>query len=163
MWYLIVLALLLSLLAYLLWMPLELRVDSSRKLFCLRAGVLAQASLEPEPDQLLRVHLRAGPWHFYWRPADFKVGRAKKPAGKHKSGPNLSARQAARLARSFRVRHFRWDLDTGNPVLNARLYPAFYLLDRTLGGFGVNFQDCNRLTLRVVNRPARILLALMKH
>ena len=162
-WYALPFLLLAVLLAYLLWMPLELRIDSSSRLFCLRAGVLARASLEPEPEQMLRLHLRAGFWHFYWRPTDFREGgRPKKAPGKRKSKGNFTARQLLRLIRSFRVRQFRWERDSGNPVLNARLYPLFCLLDHTLGGFGINFQDRNQLELRLVNRPVRILLALVK-
>ncbi len=153
-----------ALVAYLLWMPLELRIDTASRLFYLRAGFLARASLEPEPEELVLLHLKAGFWHFYWRPSDLiSGGGAKKTAGKRKTTRNITARQALRLMRSFRVRRFRWDLDTGNPALNARLYPVFFLLDRTLGGFGINFQDQNQLALHLVNRPVRILLALSKH
>ena len=163
MWYLVAIALVMALLAYLLWMPIELRIDSAKGLACLRLGILAKASLEPEPGQGVRLHLRAGFLDFYWGPADFHKAPPQKPGGRQKAkrrkGPKITPEKALRLIRSFRVRYFRWDLDTGNPVLNARLYPAFYLLDRTLGGFGINFQDHNRLALRVVNRPLRILRA----
>lgn len=163
-WYLLPVLLLLALLAYLLWMPLELRIDSSSRLFYIRAGVLARVSLEPEPEELVQLHLRAGFWHFYWRPADFQARVKPRKKGRKPSGSmDFSGRRALRLLRSFRVRQFRWNLDTGNPALNARLYPVFYLLDGTLGGFGINFQDHNRLELHLVNRPVRILLALVKH
>jgi hypothetical protein len=163
MWYLVAITLVVALLAYLLWMPIELRVDSARGLAYLRLGILAKASLEPEPEQGIRLHLRAGFMDFYWGPADFRKAAPKKTGARQKpkrrKGPKITPEKALRLIRSFRVRYFRCDLDTGNPVLNARLYPAFYLLDRTLGGFGINFQDHNRLALRVENRPLRILRA----
>lgn len=164
-WYVVVIVLLSAVLAYLLWMPLELQVDSARSLFCLKVGILARASLEPEPEQGICLHLRAGFRDFYWGPADFRKAGAKKSAGKQKSrqrkGGKFTPQKAVKLLRSFRVRHFSWDLDTGNPVVNARLYPAFYLLDQTLGGFRINFCDHNRLALRIENRPLRILRAVL--
>ena len=165
MWYWVAIAVFLAVLAYLLWMPLELRIDSTRGLVCLQIGVLARASLEPEPRRGIRLHLRAGFLDFYWGPADFGKASGKKAAGSKKSrkreGLKFTPQKALKLLRSFRVRHFSCDLDTGNPVLNARLVPAFYLLDQTLGGFRINFQDHNHLALRIVNRPVRILWAVI--
>lgn len=164
-WYLVAIALVVGLVAYLLWMPLELRVDTARGLYRVRLGVLARASLETEPEVGLRIHLRAGFWDFYWEPADFQKAGAKRKEGRKKGrkrkGPKFTPEKALKLLRSFRVRYFRWDLDTGNPVLNARLYPVFYLLDQTRGGFGINFMNHNRLALRLVNRPWHILRAVL--
>lgn len=165
MWYWVTLALLFSLLAYLLWMPLELRVDSVQRLVSLHIGILARVSLEPEPEQGICLHLRAAFLDFHWGPADFRKASGKRAGGRKKArkkkGLKISPQKALKLLRTFRVRHFSWDLDTGNPVLNARLFPAFYLLDQTLGGFRINFKDHNRLALRIVNRPVRMLRAIL--
>ena len=164
-WYLVAIALLCGLLAYLLWMPLELQVDSSQSLVCLKVGILARASLEPEPEHGIRLHLRAAFRDFYWGPSDFRKASGKKTKSRQKGQRRkirkFSPQKALRLLRSFQVRHFSWDLDTGNPALNARLYPVFYLLDQTRGGFRVNFCDHNRLALRIVNRPIRVLRAVL--
>ena len=154
-----------ALLAYLLWMPLELQVDSAQSLVCLKVGMLARASLEPDPEQGVCLHLRAGFRDFYWGPADFRKAGAKKSGG-HKPARSRKRRKftpqkALSLLRSFRVRYFSWDLDTGNPVLNARLYPVFYLLDPTQGRVRINFCDHNRLALRIANRPMRMLRAVL--
>lgn len=164
-WYLVAIALFFTLLAYLLWMPLELRVDSARNLYCLRLGILGRASLEPDPEQGIRLHLRAAFRDFYWGPSDLRKAAAKKSrAGgrtRGRKGRYFTPQKALRLLRSFRIRYFSWDLDTGNPALNARLYPAFYLLDQSLGGFRINFRDHNCLTLQIVSRPLRILRAVV--
>ncbi len=164
-WYLVAIALLCALLAYLLWMPLELQVDSAQSLVCLKVGNLARASLEPDPEQGICLHVRAGFRDFYWGPADFRKANGKKTKGRQKArrrkNREFTAQKALRLLRSFQVRHFSWDLDTGNPALNARLYPVFYLLDQTRGGFRINFCDHNRLALRIVNRPIRVLRAIL--
>ena len=164
-WYLVAIALLCALLAYLLWMPLELQVDSAQSLVCLKVGILARASLEPDPEQGICLHVRAVFRDFYWRPADIRKASGKKSKGRQKArrrkNREFSAHKALRLLRSFQVQHFSWDLDTGNPALNARLYPVFYLLDHTRGGFRINFCDHNRLALQIVNRPIRVLRAIL--
>ena len=53
-----VLIILLGLLTYLLLMPLELCVDSYRDRYYLRMGFLAKASIEKDPVEVLRLHLK---------------------------------------------------------------------------------------------------------
>ena len=66
-----------------------------------------------------------------------------------------------RLLLSFRVKAFRLDLDTGNPILNARLYPLTYLPGPGTGAVRINFQNRNNIRLQIVNRPIYILKALI--
>ncbi len=159
----ILLILLLGLLIYLLLMPLELYLDSYQERYYLRMGILARASVEKDPLELLRLHLKVLFMNFYWRPSDLKTAR-KKPAKTKKVRNSRKVKKfnislVRRLLRSFKVRRFRMEIDTGDPVLNARLYPLFFLLDRQAGDIRLNFVNRNHLLLQLTNRPIRLLNA----
>lgn len=159
----VILIVLAGLVLYLLFMPLELLVDSAHRLLSLRVGGLAKASVEEDPEEGVRLHLRALFMNFYWRPSDFRKRReAPKPRKKRRNSPNWNFHPSwKKLVRSFRIKAFRLDLDTGDPILNAKLFPVFAMLEYRVGGFGINFQDYNRLYLRMENRPIRLLTAII--
>ena len=69
----------------------------------------------------------------------------------------MTLTQVRRLIRTFRVKALRLEIDTGNPVLNARLVPLSYMLGRRTGAIGINFRNRNFILLHVVNRPINIL------
>ena len=150
-------------LMYLLLMPLELCIDSYRERYFLRMGVLAHIGLEKDPAELIRLHLKVLFLNFYWRPSDIgSRGRSKKKKptkNKGRNMPSMTLKQARRLLKSFRVKYFRLELDTGNPVLNARLYPWVYLIGQRAGDVGINFLGRNHVSLQIVNRPIYILNA----
>ena len=52
-------------------------------------------------------------------------------------------------------------MDTGNCILNAKLYPLFALLNYYTGNFYINFQGRNQLVLLVKNRPIDIIKSLI--
>lgn len=163
----ILLIVLLGLLAYLLLMPLELCLDSYQDRYSLRMGGLARASLEKDPMELIRLHLKVGFLHFYWRPSDlqrFKKKDSKEKAGK-KAGRvrKFKVSQFKRLLGSFRVKSFRLEIDTGDPLLNARLYPLVFLLPPPVGDIRLNFINRNHILLEITNRPINLLKAFINH
>ena len=155
--------LLLALFTYLLLMPLELCVDSYRSRYYLRIGSLARISVEKDPMELLRLQLKVLFMDFLWRPSDLSSWGTpkKKPARKGKAGKKrrMTLAQGKRLLQSFRVQTFRLELDTGNPVLNARLLPLSFLAGPFAGNVGINFLGRNHILLQITNRPIYILNA----
>jgi hypothetical protein len=153
--------LVLGLLAYLLLMPLELCLDSYRQRYYLRLGSLARISVEKDPVALLRLHLRVLFMNFFWRPSDLQQWKRqnKKPGAKKTGGKSrgITMGQVQKILRSFRVKAFRIELDTGNPMLNARLFPIFYLLRKQGREVGINFLGRNQVLVRIANRPIYIL------
>jgi hypothetical protein len=150
-------------LIYLLLMPLELCVDSYQDRYYLRLGMLGRASVEKDPVELLRLHLKVLFLNFYWRPSDLKGFKSKpkkrQDHQKRHKGQQFNVSLIKRLLRSFTVRRFRLEVDTGDPVLNAKLYPLFFHLDRRLGGIRLNFVNRNHLLLQITNRPIYLLKA----
>ena len=71
----------------------------------------------------------------------------------------MTLAQGKRLLQSFRVKSFRLELDTGNPILNAQLFPLGFLMGRYSKKVGINFQGRNDILLQIANRPIYILNA----
>ncbi len=159
----VILLVLLVVLAYLLWMPLELCIDTYRGTYYLQMGGLARISVEKDPLELLRLHLKVLFMDFLWRPSDLRRGgKPKKKSARKAHGAKkrkMSLTQGKKLLQTFRIKSFRLELDTGDPVLNARLYPAFFLLGHLGKDVGINFLGRNQILLRISNRPIYILNA----
>lgn len=158
------LVLLAGFLTYLLLMPLELCIDSYRERYFLRMGVLARLGVEKDPAELIRLHLKVLFLNFYWRPSDIRSwGRPGKKSSRNAKAVKkrgLPLDRAGKLLKSFRVKSFRLELDTGNPVLNAKLYPLLFLPGLRTWDVGINFLGRNHVSLQIVNRPIYILNAL---
>jgi len=157
--------LLLGFFTYLLLMPLELCLDSYRGRYYLRMGFMARVSVEQDPMELLKLHLKVLFFDFFWRPSDIRSwgSRKKKSTKKNKDkggkGPQMTLARGIKLLKSFRIKTFRLELDTGNPVLNARLFPLFFLLQQRGGDVGINFAGRNGISVEIANRPIYILNA----
>ncbi|TNF73948.1 MAG: hypothetical protein EP302_03430 [Bacteroidetes bacterium] len=158
-----ILVLLAIFLMYLLWMPMELCIDSYSQRYFMRLGILARIGVEKDPVELIRLHLKIFFLNFYWRPSDIRSwgGPRKKSASKRKGSKKqgITFYRVKRLLNSFRVKSFRLELDTGNPVLNAKLYPWVYFIGQQAGDVGINFLGRNYISLQIVNRPIYILNA----
>ena len=154
-------------LIYLLLMPLEFCVDTYRDRYYLKLGMLARASVEKDPLEILCLHLKVLYSDFYWRPSDIQSWgsrrKKKKDSVKKHTRMKFSWKKGKRVLQSFRVTAFRLEVDTGDPVLNARLYPVFFLLGPRLGKAEINFRNRNHLLLHIQNRPLYILNAFMNH
>lgn len=150
-------------LIYVLLMPLELVIDSYTGQYHLRVGFLARLSLEKDPAELLRLHLQVLFLNFYWRPSEIQAwGRQKKQSKVETKGrkkPRMTLTRVRQILGSFRVKALSLEIDTGNPVLNARLIPLSYMLGRRSGAIGINFCNRNFILLHVTNRPIKILKA----
>ena len=168
--FLIILGTLLGIIALLLWLPIGLQINTRRSLYCVHYGPLIQARLIPDPEELLLIQLKVLFWKRKWsvleaRTKQEAAKKLEKPETKKKtrfspSGKSsFSPSKIRRLLRTFRIREFHWELDTGSPVLNAKLYPVFYFSGYRWGGTDLNFEGRNSLALRVENRPIRILTA----
>lgn len=157
----------LGFLAYLLFMPLELCLDTYRDRYHLRIGVLGRAAVEKDAVEIFRIHLKVLFMDFYWRPSDLSAlkSRTKKRTSRPKNGkgPGLRSAKWIRLVRTFEIKQFQMELDTGDPITNARLYPVCSILKPWGGDIQVNFRNRNHLLLKIINRPIYFLNAIINH
>ena len=159
----IALLLLTAFLIYMLLMPLELVIDSYTGQYYLRAGFLARLSLEKDRLELLRLHLQVFFLNFYWRPSELQaLGRQKKQSKVETKGrkkTRMTLIQVRGVIRSFRVKVLQLEIDTGNPILNARLLPLTFMFGQRTRQIRINFRNRNFILLHLVNRPIDILKA----
>lgn len=52
---------------------------------------------------------------------------------------------------------FYLNIDTGDCISNAKLYPLFAFFNYKGGNFNINFEGKNRLALHIQNRPIKII------
>ena len=167
---LVIIVLLLLLLGYLLWMPIVLKIDTDSHEYYLQMKGLAKASVLGDKDEVLKVKLNVLFLNFNFYPLR-KISASKKKKLASKEGKEdvekkkrnwtRQGQRALRVLKTFEVKHLLVDLDTGDYVLNAKLYPVFFMLNRWEGSFAINFMNRNRLALIVQNRPIYILKSII--
>ena len=142
----------------LLFVPIQIFVDTEDRRYFASLRGLARASLESDQKELLRIRLKVLFFERCFYPLR-KPAKTKKKAIARKTGRKRKIRftNMLRFVKSFKVKKFSLDMDTGDYVVNAKLYPVFILLDRYVGSFQINFHDKNRLVMDVRNNPFRIL------
>ena len=150
------------LVTYLLLVPIILSINTQKNDYYIQLKGLAKANFEPHEEELLRIKLKVFFMTFYFYPIDeyYKRKRVKKlKSKKHKikSRKHLSLKKGLQVLKTFKVKQFVIDMDTGDVVKNAKLYPAFAFLNYHVGGFNINFQGRNQLAVRLQNRPIDII------
>lgn len=155
------LVLLLLFALYVLFVPVILYVDTKTNQYYIQIKGLAKASIESHEKEVIRIRLKVIFLNFYFYPfKDLASNKLKKKdkVVKRKKTKSFSFRKGISLLKSFKVKRFLLDIDTGNCILNAKWYPLFMFLNHSIGGrFNVNFQTRNQLVLHIQNRPIHIL------
>ncbi|MEO9870589.1 hypothetical protein [Ekhidna sp.] len=156
---LIITVILLALIAWVLFTPIILRMDTIHHIYDLRLFGVVRTWLDLEQDELT-FHLKLPFYHYRANPSFERsetIKKKKKPERK-----NFSFKQAKRIRnvlRSFRFSTLKAALDTGNYAVNAQLIPlGVFLMNK---GFPVhiNFQGNSYLMLEVRNTFWRISTA----
>lgn len=158
MLWVILILLLFSIIIYLLFARITLFINTSTNQYFIKLQGICKINAEINETEILKLHLHLFILNFNFyplRPDKKKKRKSKKK--KKKSRIHLTFKQAYRLIKSFKVKRFYLDLDTGDSITNAKLYPVFSLLNYKLGNFNVNFNGRNKLVLHIQNRPIYII------
>lgn len=65
------------------------------------------------------------------------------------------------VLKSFQVKEIFVNIDTGDFVLNAQLYPLCMFLNYHIGQFSINFEGKNQIKLQLRNRPIYLIKAII--
>ena len=166
---LILLLLIMALVVFLVFTPVSLRIDTYRKEYYVQVWGVIRAWLEWDRGPILKLRVPfyvirldpLAPAHKKEKKPAIKKRRARR---KRHRGGTTSGRfmKVSKLIRSFRVREFKLELDTGDVVQNAYWYPLFFHLNRLgKGTWQVNFAGHNGMILHLENRAIRVLWALI--
>jgi hypothetical protein len=145
------------LVAVLLWLPLEVLIDTQQEVYAAQWRGVARFRAAPGLPQW-RWFLRI----FFW---EFEMRRGKKAAPRARAvevrkprrrRPRLSWRLVRALLRhglrAVRIRRFRVDWDTGDFALNAWLYPLFRRVSAGPRQLAVNFNGQQDLAIHLRTR-----------
>ncbi|MGB5500598.1 MAG: hypothetical protein WBM77_16825, partial [Maribacter sp.] len=156
----IILIVLGAILSYLLFMKMVLYVDTANNEYYIQAKGLVKAKIETHDTELIQIKCNTLFMKFIFYPLR-KSKKKKKKANIDKTSVRkqrtIEVKKILRIARTFKMVQLLVDVDTGDCITNAKLYPPFALINYYGGQFGVNFEGRNRLVLIVENRPIRII------
>ncbi len=159
MLWIILLLLLISFLVYLLVLPVDIVINTNADQYYMRLGGLGRAEVIGNPDYIVGVRFRnaIGSYHFYPLKKRKKSSPKKQKKKSRFRMGRSPVRTAYRLLRSFEVRKLSLDIDSGNCITNARIYPVFALWNFLGGDFNINFFGRNSAEIHLRNRPYRII------
>ncbi|WP_231928652.1 hypothetical protein [Formosa sp. Hel1_31_208] len=147
---------------YVLFVPITCFIDTSTNQYYIRVGGLAKADIEADEVEVFKIHLTVLFFDFSFYPLKSKGDTIKKKSKtskkRIKKNNPVSLKKVIRVLRSFTIKQFQMDIDTGDCITNAKLYPCFAFLNFYCGSqLDVNFNGRNRVLLFVENRPIRLI------
>ncbi|NAS14448.1 hypothetical protein [Poritiphilus flavus] len=161
MWLILGFALFLVLLISLLFAPIDLLVNTNKNKYKIRIKGLAKAEIEADESELLRIRLKVLFLKFYFYPLRKRSASKSKrevTGVTRKKKRQMPLKRGLKVLRSFRLKRLFLEIDTGNCISNARLYPLFALLNfYTDAMLHINYEGRNSLVMHVQNRPVNII------
>jgi len=145
----------------LLFIPINIYIDTRGNEYYAELKGLARASVERDKLELIRIRLKIPFKVFYFFPLKPRNTLKKKkksiPKKGSKSRNRFTPKTVLRLIGSFKIEKWNVDLDTGDCITNAKLYPLFALLNYRFGGFNINYEGRNHALLLLRNRPINMI------
>jgi len=158
--------LLFLLILYLLFVPLDIVINSTKNQYFIRIWGLAKVALEGHEKEFLRIKLNTLFTRFYFYPLRKKKKEQKKKIEtKSRKRRNFKSnfKRGLQVIKSFEIRKLIVDIDTGNCIQNAKLYPAFAFLNHHVGSFQVNFEGRVNMVLHLQTRPISIIKSFINY
>lgn len=156
----VVIALIFLLLLSFLLVPIAVCVNTDTNQYFVELKGFAKASLQEHTEEIIRIRLKVLFLSFYIYPLRRRPSKKVK-ASKHKnlSKPRkrIPLNRVLKVVRTFKTVRFLINIDTGDCILNAKIYPLFALLNYSGSNCHVNFQGRNQLVLILKNRPINII------
>lgn len=159
--------LLLLIIAWLLWSKLVICINSYQgQFYCTYGGLITVSPVEQEDRILIRVKVPFYTFRIDPQKKEKKAIKAepKKPDKKKPAsgkGRKLSMTFYLRIIvdalRTFTIRRFQLDLDTGDFVLNAQLTPVVVALNGHTNRVQINYQGHTNLWLEIENQLVRFV------
>jgi hypothetical protein len=139
-------------------------IDTATNQYYIQLKGLAKVNVEKHLEELIRIKLKITFLSFYFYPLRKKSSpKAKKLIEKSSVNKRKRIRKIFRMLRSFKVKRFLIDIDTGDSMTNVKLYPFYGLLNYNTGIFNINYEGKNRMVLYMENRPLYIIKSFIKN
>jgi len=158
MWVWILVGVVLLAVIGILFIPMQFYVNTLNHLYFARIGHLAKAYLEGDEKEIIRLRIRFFGLQFFWYPLKLKRSRKRveNPNEKVKKR-KPRAQRIFQLIKAFKVYDFEMNVDTGNYVTNAQLYPVFGFFNHHIAKCQINYEGNNSLIIDIRSRPITVL------
>ena len=140
--------------------PIVFCIDTQTNEYYIKIKGLAKVSVEGDARSVLRLKMNVFFFKYYFYPLKYKFKEKKKNSGDRNMIEIIKKdgfRKGIRILKSFKVKKLLLDIDTGDCILNAKLFPVFAFLNYYVGNFSVNFENRNQMVLYIQNRPINII------
>lgn len=154
------LILFLVLVVYLLLVPINLVVNTNTNEYYIQLKGLLNVSFESDEIKILKIRLNIFFFNYYFYPLIYEIKDKEKKLEKKKMmkiNNKIEFKTMLKLLKSFKVKKLLVELDTGDCILNAKLFPVFSFLNYYVGNFNINFQGRNQMVFHIQNRPFYII------
>jgi len=152
---------------YLLFVPLDIIINVAKNQYFVRIWGLAKVALEGHETEFIRIKLNTLFTRFYFYPLRKRKKKEKKKKidtkGIKKRNIQSNLKYGLQVLKSFKVKKLLLDIDTGDCIENAKLYPAFAFLNYHVGTFQVNFDGRVNMVLHLQNRPINIIKSFINY
>ncbi len=165
--WLIILLVVLLILCWLLFSPMEICINSTTNDYHIKWTGIGEANILILPQDLL-IRFRIAFWKKDYSIMQFKFKRTKKEGKKKrakKRNSKKSLRFLQRVLNSFTVKKLRINIDTKNYILNGYLFPVFYHLSRFSSGkpqLSINYKGKTEINVLIQNRLINIFYAIVR-
>ena len=157
-WLLAIVGVLILVLTMLLFIPIRLYVNTKANQYFASFGNLIKAFLEGDTKEILRFRIRVVGFEFILYPLKMKKKPKKKAEPfKKTTGKRPKPRQLFRVLKAFELKKFELNVDTGDYVTNAKLYPIFGFVNHHFARCQINFKGINYLVFDIRSRPLTLL------
>jgi len=153
----IILILFFLLVMYVLLAPIALYINTTKNEYYIKLPGLAKASIEEHKKELLRIKLKVLFLNFYFYPLRKNSDGKKQIEKRRTRSRKIGIQTGLRVLKSFKIKRLYLDIDTGDSIANAKLFPLFAFINYKIGNFNINFEGENQMTLYIQNRPIRII------
>lgn len=157
MLWVVILMLFIFLVIYLLFATISIYIDTATNQYYVQLKGVFKLSAESHESEILKLRLQMYFLNFNFYPFKAKKNKEPKKYLRKKRKRTFKIQQGLRLLKTFKVKRFLVDLDTGDCITNAKLFPVFAFLNYKFGHFYLNFEGRNQLVLHIQNRPIYII------
>jgi len=157
----VILSLLLVVLISLLLIPIHVLIDTTKNQYFVQLKGLAKANILSDRKELVKISVKVLFFKFSFYPLRKKKTsvkeRSENKVAQKKSSQSFKFRKIITLMKSFKIKRLFVNLDTGDCIRNAQMYPLFAFFNYHGGNFNINFEGRNQMVLHLQNRPIRII------
>ena len=158
----ILLIVLLLVVIYILFVPIILYVNTAKENYFIQIKGLVKASIKTDDLEIIKIHLKVAFFNFDFYPLkklSFSNKQKTKGETENKRRSNYASfNKILSLIKSFEIKQFKAEIDSGDCIFNSKLYPVFTFLNFYKGTHvSVNFRNRNNVLLYLENRPIRII------